>query len=151
MNNQPKTNKETPKQSSSKAEQSAIIQHTQSTFELMVNEGLRCGGLHLVASKGFGKSRLLFSMADYVRNLEQSRVFIFDGSDSWLYGFSQIPVFNVNNEDITSTSQRHTLEFEHYSLNNWQLVKTALDITKIFYLDSEHANPAKEAFLSARS
>jgi hypothetical protein len=93
MNNQPKTNKETPKQSSSKAEQSAIIQHDKSTFELMVNEGLRCGGLHLVSDKGHGKTRLLFSIADYCRNLKNSRVFIFDGSDSWLYGFSQIPTF----------------------------------------------------------
>jgi hypothetical protein len=84
----------------------------------MVNEGLRCGGLHLTASKGFGKSRLMFSMADYIRNLDETRVLILDGSDSWLYGFSQIPTFNVNNEDITSTNQKHSLEIEHYSLNN---------------------------------
>jgi hypothetical protein len=112
----------------------------------MLNEGLRCGGLHLTASKGFGKSRLMFSMADYIRNLDETRVLIFDGSDSWLYGFSQIPVFNVNNEDITSTNQKHSLEIEHYSLNNWQLVKTALDNHQDILFRLRTRKPSKRGF-----
>jgi Ni2+-binding GTPase involved in maturation of urease and hydrogenase len=41
-------------------------------------------GIHLTASKGFGKTRLLFSMAQQIRNLANSRVLIFDGSEAGL-------------------------------------------------------------------
>lgn len=59
---------------------------------------------------------------------EQERLnsLFFDGSDNWLYGLSQIPTFNINNEDMTTLSTHNTLEFEYFTLNNWQLIKTAL-------------------------
>jgi hypothetical protein len=137
-----KTQEKQPK----KAEQPNINEHDKQQFELLVNEGLRCGGLHTVASKGFGKSRLLFSMAETIRNLEQSRVLIFDGSDSWLYGFSQIPTFNINNEDITTLSTRNTLEFEHFSLNNWELVKLALSNHEDILFRLRTRKPSKRGF-----
>lgn len=85
-----------------------------SSFELMVNESLRCGGLHLVASKGHGKTRFLFSIADYIRTLENSRVIAFDGSLAWLYNFSQIPTFNIN--EARYNSKRHTPHFRDGTL-----------------------------------
>jgi hypothetical protein len=112
----------------------------------MVNEGLRHGGIHLVSDKGHGKTRLLFSIADYCRTLENSRVIIFDGSDSWLYGFSQIPVFNVNNEDISANSQKYSFETEHYSLNNWNLVKLALDNHQDILFRLKTRSPSRRGF-----
>ncbi len=112
----------------------------------MVNEGLRCGGLHLVSSKGHGKSFLMFAIADYVRSLPDSRVIIFDGSEAFLYKYSQIPVFNVNECDISTTSQKHTLEFEHYSLNNWQLVKTALENHQDILFRLKSRKPSKRGY-----
>ena len=35
-------------------------QHNETVFNELINQGLREGGIHLTASKGFGKSRLLF-------------------------------------------------------------------------------------------
>jgi hypothetical protein len=138
--------KPSPNSNEKQSTQPNIGEHSKNVFDAMITEGLRCGGLHLVASKGFGKSRLMFSMADYIRNLDETRVLIFDGSDSWLYGFSQIPVFNVNNEDITSTNQKHTLEFEHYSLNNWQLVQTALNSHDDLLFRLRTRKPSKRGF-----
>jgi len=41
-----------------------INDHSENQFSVMIQQGLSEGGIHLTASKGFGKSRLLFSMAD---------------------------------------------------------------------------------------
>ena len=112
----------------------------------MVLEGLRCGGIHLVSDKGHGKTRFLFSIADYIKNLDNSRVIAFDGSDSWLYGFSQIPTFNVNNEDITAKSQKYSIETEHFSLNNWELVKLALANHDDLLFRLKTRSPSKRGF-----
>ena len=143
MTTQPKQSQNSTKKQST---QTNIGDHDKTTFESMVNESLKSGGLHLCAGKSHGKSRLLFSIADYVRNLDNSRVIAFDGSLAWLYNFSQIPVFNVNEYDISTTSQKHTLELEHYSLNNWQLVKTALDNHQDLLFRLKTKKPSKRGF-----
>ena len=136
----------TNKKIQEKAEQSNINNHDKEQFENMVLEGLRCGGLHTVASKGHGKTRFLFSIADYIRNLDNSRVIAFDGSDSWLYGFSQIPTFNVCNQDISIKQTKNVLENESYSLNNWQLVKTALSNHQDLLFRFKTKKPSKRGF-----
>ena len=73
--------------------QSNIDNHSKSQFEAMIQQAMKEGGLQLTAMKGFGKTRLLFSMAQSIRNFSNSKVYIFDGSLAWLYGFSKIPVF----------------------------------------------------------
>jgi hypothetical protein len=102
--------------------------------------------LHLVASKGHGKTRFLFSIADYIRTLENSRIIAFDGSLAWLYNFSQIPTFNINEADITAKDTRHTLEFEHFNLNNWQLVQTALNSHDDLLFRLKTKKPSKRGF-----
>ena len=143
MTNQPKNSQNSTEKQSI---QSNIDQHSKQQFENMVNEGLRSGGLHIISDKGHGKTRLLFSIADYCRNLENSRVFIFDGSDSWLYGFSQIPTFNINSEDITAKQTRYSIETEHYSLNNFELVKLALANHQDLLFRLKTRNPSKRGF-----
>jgi hypothetical protein len=136
----------TQEKDNKKTEQLNIKQHDKTQFENMINEGLRCGGLHLVSDKGHGKTRLLFSIADYCRNLDNSRVLIFDGSDSWLYGFSQIPTFNINNEDITQRSNKYIIENKSYSLNNFEMVKLALSNHDDLLFRLKTRSPSRRGF-----
>jgi hypothetical protein len=102
-------------------------------------------GVHLTASKGFGKTRFLFSCAKAL--MKKSRVFIFDGSLAWLFGFSQIPVFVVKERDISLAAKIETTEqIERYSLNNWQLVKTALENYQSLLFDIRTRKPSKRGF-----
>ena len=57
-----------------KEKQSYIKDHGEETeFLKVIHEGLVNGGIHVNASKGHGKARLLFSMAQSLRNLEKQR------------------------------------------------------------------------------
>jgi hypothetical protein len=128
-------------------EQVNIKDHSDSVFNDVIVTALKEGGLHVCASKGFGKSRLLFSMADSIRNLADSRVFIFDGSESWLYGYSKIATFNVNECDISLVSQnKSTEDIETYQLNNFNLVKLALSQNKDLLFRLKTRKPSKRGF-----
>ncbi|MGD0644543.1 MAG: hypothetical protein ABSA75_06530 [Candidatus Bathyarchaeia archaeon] len=73
-------------------EQPNIKQHSENQFSDIVRRGLMEGGINLNAMKNWGKSRLLFSMCQTLRTTEFDkpiRCIIFDGSESWLYGFSK--------------------------------------------------------------
>ena len=87
-------------------EQPNIETHEQTQFNDVIMQGMKEGGISLFAMKGYGKTRMLFSMAQTIRNFSNSRVLIFDPSMAWLYNFSRIPVFNVNIEDIAEQVKR---------------------------------------------
>jgi hypothetical protein len=127
--------------------QSNINDHSEKQFQSIVQQGLSEGGIHANASKGHGKTRLLFSMAQYLRILPDTRVICFDGSEAWLYGFSKIPVFTVGEHDITLAKDIETTEqLERYSLNNWNLVKLALDSEKDILFRLKSRKPSKRGF-----
>jgi hypothetical protein len=86
--------------------QSNINTSSEKQFQEVLEHGLKHGGCHIVASKGHGKSRLLFSMARNLRNLGNCRVFIFDGSETWLYGFDRIPTVSISERDIVFARAR---------------------------------------------
>jgi predicted ATP-dependent serine protease len=48
--------------------QSNINFHGEKQFSQVLDYGLKHGGVHIVASKGHGKSRLLFSIAKQLRS-----------------------------------------------------------------------------------
>jgi hypothetical protein len=106
--------------------QSTIEAQYSEDFKQMMTEALTSSGISLTAMKGFGKTRMLFSMASYLRSLPDSKVIIFDPSLAWLFSYSEIPVFNVNVEDITEKKQKTSLDVEEYQVNNWAIVKMAL-------------------------
>jgi len=127
--------------------QSNIKQHSEKQFQSIVERGLVEGGIHLNAGKGHGKTRLLFSMAQCARNLENTRAIIFDGSEAWLYGFSKIPVFTISEKDIQLISDVATTEdIERYQLNNWNLVKLALQTHKDILFRLKTRKPSKRGF-----
>lgn len=104
MTNQEKEQQGTEKEQTTIAkalnstEQSNISDHAQ--FENMVFQGLKSGGVHLTGSKNSGKTRLLWAISETLMKQENMRVIAFDGSESWIYGFSQIPVFTIGEHDI---------------------------------------------------
>jgi hypothetical protein len=128
-------------------EQSNINNHSLSQFQNTVQKGLVEGGIHLNASKGHGKTRLLFNMAQTLRNQSDCRVLIFDGSEAWLYGFSKIPVFTITERDITLANNIETTEqIERYQLVNWNLVKLALASEKDLLFRLKSRKPSKRGF-----
>jgi hypothetical protein len=127
--------------------QSNMNQHSEKQFSEIVKHGLVNGGIHTVASKGHGKSRLLFSMAKQLRNLADCRVLIFDGSETWLYAFDRIPTFSITERDVVLANEIETTEqIERYELKNWQLVKLALATEKDLLFRIKSRKPSKRGF-----
>jgi hypothetical protein len=127
--------------------QTNIEQHSNGKFSDMVQMGLKNGGIHVNASKGHGKSRLLFSMAKQLSNLENCRVLIFDGSEAWLYGYDSIPVFTVQERDIILANDvKNTLEIEQYQLKNWDHIALALRTYKDILFRLKTRKPSKRGF-----
>ena len=131
-----------------KKEQININVHSdKAEFVKVIHEGLVNGGIHVNASKGHGKTRLLFSMAQSLRNLDTCRVFIFDGSEAWLYGYSAIPVFTVKERDIQLINDvQSTDDIERYELLNWNMVKLALATHKDMLFRLKTRKPSKRGF-----
>lgn len=128
-------------------QQSNIEQHSGNSFSETVQTGLKNGGIHVNAGKGHGKSRLLFSMAKHLRNLENCRVLIFDGSESWLYGYDNIPVFTVQERNIVLINDvKTTEEIERYELTNWSLIELALRTHKDLLFRLKTRKPSKRGF-----
>jgi hypothetical protein len=127
-------------------EQSTISEHKKSAFESLIFEGLKAGGVHIVASKSHGKSRLMFSIAETVQKLPQVRTIIFDGSETWLYAFSKIEVFSVGERDITEAQRTDVHTIEKYQLRNWALVKLALETHKDLLFRLKTRSPSKRGF-----
>jgi hypothetical protein len=129
--------------------QSNVNQHSEKQFQEVLDYGLKHGGVHTVASKGHGKSRLLFSMARNLRNLDNCRVLIFDGSETWLYGFDRIPTASISERDIVFTNGntiQTTQEIEKYTLANWNLIKLALSTEKDLLFRLKSRKPSKRGF-----
>lgn len=110
----------------------------------MVNHGLRTGGAHIVARKFHGKSRLLFAMARELR--QKSRVIIFDGSETWLYGFDRVSTFTVKERDIAARRTETTDEIERYRIRNWELIEFALQHHKHILFRLKTRKPSKRGF-----
>ena len=135
------------KETSTTSRQSNIEQHSENSFSAMVNLGLKSGGIHVNASKNHGKSRLLFSMSKHLRNLADCRVLIFDGSESWLYGYDAIPTFTVQERDIVLINDvKTTEEIERYQLTNWHLIESALRTYKDLLFRLKTRKPSKRGF-----
>lgn len=123
-----------------------IETHSENKLQKLVEQGLKQGGIHVCASKNHGKTRLLFSMAKELQN-GKARVFIFDGSETWLYAYDRIPVFTVQDRDIALIEDvRSTEEIERYEIKNWEIVKFALDSYSDILFRLKTRKPSKRGF-----
>lgn len=134
---------EQSKNSLETANQCNIGNHEQ--FNNFVSESLRVGS-HIVGSKGSGKTRLLFCTAQELMKQENVRVIAFDGSETWLYSFSRIPVFNISEKDIIAQNRTTSEDLERYELVNWNLVKFCLDGRKDSLFRLKTRKPSKRGF-----
>jgi hypothetical protein len=90
---------------------------------------------------------LLFSMAKTLRLREDCRVYIFDGSEAWLYGFDRIPVLTVSERDITLAEKIKSIEqIERYTLENWEITKLAIAQNKDLLFRLKTRKPSKRGF-----
>lgn len=137
---------EMTQQEQTKNDQCNINDHGKTAFSEFVFQGLKSGGSHVVASKNHGKTRLLFSMAQELRALENCRVLAFDGSLTWLYAFNKIAVYSIGEHDILETSRANTQDFEKYTLQNANLIKLALETHKDLLFNLKSRNPSKRGF-----
>ena len=131
-------------QTNQNTEQSNINQHGE--FKNFVLQGLKFGGVHIVANKSHGKTRLMFSMAQTLRSLPDCRTIIFDGSETWLYGFNRIEVFTIGEHDILAQKLRSIEEFERFELQNWNLIKLALEKHRNLLFRLKTRKPSKRGF-----
>ena len=114
-------------------------------FDNFVSESLRIGS-HVVGSKGSGKTRLLFCVAEQLMKQTHVRNIIFDGSETGLYAFSKIPVFNISEPDIIATNRKTTESIEKYTLLNWNFVRLALETHKDILFRLKTRKPSKRGF-----
>jgi len=122
-----------------------VNMNSSSEIEKMVSFGLTHGGIHVVARKGHGKTRLLFWMARISRKLK-AKTIIFDGSETWLYGFDKIPTFTVKERDIVSRKPKTIEEIEHYEVKNWELVQYVLEHYNAVLFRLKTRKPSKRGF-----
>ncbi len=121
-------------------------QQEKTKFDDMLFQSLKSGGLHVIANKSHGKSRLLFSMASKLGEQGNVRVLIFDGSETWLYCYNKIEIFSIGEHDIVTSDVKTTQEMERFTLRNWQLVKMALDGNKDLLFRLKTRSPSKRGF-----
>jgi hypothetical protein len=147
MVNKSKTSSAKRKTTTKTQKQSKENQHSEKQFSETISKALVEGGLHCVASKHHGKTRLLFNMVKHLRNLDNCRVLIFDGSLAWLYGFDRIPVLTVKEHDITLADRVNTTQdIERYKLENWEIAKLAMQKHKDLLFRLKTRKPSKRGF-----
>ena len=134
-NNQPKRD----------SEKVNISEHGKTVFEDMVFTGL-ISSLHIIGNRGTGKSRLMFVIADQLQKQKNVRTIIFDGSESWIYGFNKIPVFNISDHDITASNLKQSVDMEKYELQNMHLIKLALATHKHLLIRLKSRQISKRGF-----
>jgi hypothetical protein len=119
--------------------------HNQNDFQKLIEYGFKSGGAHVVGSKGHGKSRLMFSIARELRRF--SKLYIFDGSETWLYAYDRIPTFTVKEQDIRLLGRNNTVdEIENYMINNFEQVKKALNNYPALLFRLKTRKPSKRGF-----
>ena len=123
-----------------------IADHSKTEFQSIVDNALVNGGIQLTAMKGYGKTRFLFSMSRYLQSSPNCRVIIFDGSEAWLYGYSKIATFNVNDSDITANQQKTAFDMEQFNLANLEFLKYALRSYKDVLFRLKTKNPSKRGY-----
>lgn len=129
-----------------KEKQSNISNHAKCEFDDFILDGLKSGGCHIVASKSHGKSRLMFSIFQKLQKQDNVRAIAFDGSETWIYSASKIETFTISEKDIITNDVKTTDEMESYQLQNWNLVKLALDTNKDILFRLKTRKPSKRGF-----
>lgn len=84
------------------------------SWENKILTRLRDGGIHLVSSKGHGKTVAKMHIARYFSEREDTRIIIFDTLPNWQHKFDSIPFFVVTKDMVKRKSTKYDLTKENY-------------------------------------
>jgi len=130
-----------------KSKESTIKDHSEKAFNDFIAQSLVSGGSHIVANKSHGKTRLMFAICEKLQKNPNIRNIIFDGSETWLYSASRIPVLTIGDHDILKGTRKSTEDLERFQLQNENLVKLALKTKKDLLFRLKSRSPSKRGFL----
>jgi hypothetical protein len=101
-----------------KTNHSTTTEKQQNNVEIkpLVEDVLSYGDLLIIANKGVGKTVTLMVLAREFRNLENTKVIIFEDFPKWCLEFDGIPYFVVHDNDVTEYS--HVLDAEDYFIRH---------------------------------
>ena len=129
-----------------KSKESTIKDHNEKAFNDFIAQSLVSGGSHIVANKSHGKTRLMFSICEKLQRNPNIRNIVFDGSETWLYSASRIPVLTIGDHDILKGNRKTTEDLEKYQLCNENLVKLALKTKKDILFRLKSRSPSKRGY-----
>jgi hypothetical protein len=130
-----------------KLKESTIKPHEEKEFNSFIAQSLKSGGSHIVANKSHGKTRLMFAIAERLQKDPNIRNIVFDGSETWIYSASKIPVLTIGDHMILRANRSTTEEIEKYQLQSENLVKLALKKNKDLLFRLKSRSPSKRGFL----
>jgi hypothetical protein len=129
-----------------KLKESPIKDHAEKAFNDFIAQSLVSGGSHIVANKSHGKTRLMFAICEKLQRNPNIRNIVFDGSETWLYSASRIPVLTIGDHDILKGNRKTTEDLERFQLQNENLVKLALATKKDLLFRLKSRSPSKRGF-----
>jgi hypothetical protein len=130
-----------------KNKESTIKDHAEKAFNDFITQSLVSGGSHIVANKSHGKTRLMFAICEKLQKNPNIRNIVFDGSETWLYNASRIPVLTIGDHDILRGNRKTSEDLERFELQNENLVKLALSTRKDLLFRLKSRSPSKRGFL----
>jgi hypothetical protein len=91
-------------------------QQKHGKIETLLNDVLKFGDLLLIANKGIGKTNSLMVLSQAFRNLEDTKVIIFEDFPKFALEFDSIPYYVVKDSDVQESS--HVIDCEDYFLRH---------------------------------
>jgi hypothetical protein len=91
-------------------------QQKDGKIKSLIEDVLKFGDMLLIANKGIGKTNALMVLAQKFRELQDTKVIIFEDFPKFALEFDALPYFIVKDSDVTETS--HTVDVEDYFLRH---------------------------------
>lgn len=91
-------------------------QQNDGNLKPLIDDVLKFGDLLLIANKGCRKTNALMELAQQFRNLEDTKVIIFEDFPKWCMEFDSIPYMMIHDDDVTEYS--HVLDTEDYFIRH---------------------------------
>ena len=85
-------------------------------IQKLLDDVLSYGDLLLIANKGIGKTNSLMVLAQRFRDLENTKVIIFEDFPKFALEFDRVPYFLVHDDDVQEAS--HIVDMEDYFLRH---------------------------------
>jgi hypothetical protein len=92
------------------------MQQLDGNLKPLIDDVLKFGDLLLIANKGCGKTNALMELAQQLRNLDGTKVIIFEDFPKWCLEFNSVPYMIIRDDDVTEFS--HVLDVEDYFLRH---------------------------------